>query len=346
MKNNCLVFKGAYDIELLEKDLPVQLEMNEVLVKIKATGICGTDIGIVSGNYLAAKPNIVIGHESSGIVVAMGEKVKNTKIGSRVFINPTYYCEQCLYCRTGRQNHCAEKAHTETGVSQDGTFSNYYITEERFLYEMNDEITFAEASLAEPLSCVLTGVNQLKNVRMDARALIFGAGPMGILYAHALALHGLKGTIIEISEKRLELLKHVLPKEWGASSSLAEAQAAIPNEEFDLIIDTSSSMLKTSLQHLARGGEILLVGLRNQQVEINPMCLADKSQSIIGSIDTIGTFNIACDLINHKRLPAKDLITDQFNLVNYKEAFEKVGVNFNHKVVTPNASGIKVVILQ
>lgn len=346
MKNKSLVWNRAFDLKTVYKNCSRKLTGREVLVEIKATGICGTDLAIIAGRYPAAKTGVTIGHESAGVVVAIGPEVNTTRVGARVFINPTYYCTDCLYCRTNRSNHCSEKIYTESGVSKDGTFAKYYVTDQRFLYEMNDGISFAEASLAEPLSCVLTAFNQLNNIWNDARIILFGGGPIGLLFAHVLALKGLRGSIIEVSKARVELIEQVKPGHWQVFSSLIHMLDQSHDSEFDLIIDTSSRMLETGLQKLARGGEVLLIGLGDEVAKVNQMQLVDKSQRIIGSIDSIGTFNSACDMINKKRIPAAKLITHQFNIQDFVKAFAKVGLDLINKEMTSHLSAIKVILTQ
>lgn len=126
-----LVYKSAWDVALEERPVPEIKKDNDVLVRIRATGVCGTDLGIISGKYHAV-PSTILGHESAGDVIAVGSAVSSLQPGDRVVIDPTYYCGQCEMCRTGRQNHCTHKAVTETGVSADGTFTDYYVTEDRF----------------------------------------------------------------------------------------------------------------------------------------------------------------------------------------------------------------------
>ncbi len=138
-----IVYNSEWDIKL-RRPVPTITKSNQVLVKIKATGICGTDLGIISGKYQAST-SVILGHESAGEVFQVGEEVSNLKIGDRVIIDPTYYCGNCNMCRTGRQNHCEYKGVTETGVSSDGTFTDFYVTEERFLYKLADHVTYEEA---------------------------------------------------------------------------------------------------------------------------------------------------------------------------------------------------------
>src|SRR5262245_42130213 len=100
---------------VLDRDEPTIRAPNDVLIRVAATGICGTDLGIATGQY-AATQGVILGHEFSGTVVATGDDVKNVRPGDRVFVDPTFFCGQCDQCTSGRPNHCEAKSSTETGV--------------------------------------------------------------------------------------------------------------------------------------------------------------------------------------------------------------------------------------
>ncbi len=329
-------------MELTEREQPTIQSPNELLIKVAATGICGTDLGIASGQYSATQ-GVILGHEFAGTVVATGDKVSSFKEGSRVFVDPTYFCGKCDMCTTDRPNHCDDKTQTETGVSADGAFASFYVTTDRFLLPMKDTTSFEAATLAEPLSCALTGVNQVKT-RPDDQTVILGGGTMGIMYAHALSLKGVRGTVVDISPDRLALTKDALPQGWLVAGSLEEATAAFKNSRCDLVVDTSSVMTPKIIPNLNRGGRIILVGLRRNTAQIDPAELADKSISLVGSIDSIGTFPLACRLIDQGRLPTDKIITGSYGLSDFKQAFAELGVDLQAKRKTASARQIKILL--
>jgi threonine dehydrogenase-like Zn-dependent dehydrogenase len=339
-----LVYEGPWTVSLRQHPGPRAPAGGEVVVRVRATGICGTDLGIISGGYPASRP-VVLGHESAGEVVAVGPGVGSLRVGSRVAIDPTFYCGFCRMCRTGRQNHCEQKAHTETGVSRDGTFAPLYLTEERFLYELDDHVGFEEATLTEPLSCVLTGVQQL-SLRPALRTLVLGGGPIGLLYACVLALHGISGGLVELSEPRRALGAGVL-EGWWLAPSLDEAAARGGDEGggFDLIVDTTGQLAEPALGLLARGGQLLLVGLRHGRASFDPGVIADRSLRIVGSIDSLGTFADACRLIANGSIPARRLVTHAFPLERFGEALQLLGCDVARRCLEPSARALKAVIL-
>lgn len=339
-----LVYKGPWQIALENRAIPKLHNKTDVLVKVRATGVCGTDIGIISGEYDAEAP-IILGHESAGEVVEIGNEVRHLKVGDRVVIDPTYYCGFCSMCRTGRTNHCEHKIGTETGVSRDGTFAPYYATEERFLFKMPEHTSFEAASLTEPLSCVLTGINQLR-IRQDLRTLVLGAGPMGVLYTFGLSLQGIVGGLVEASDARRELCEEVVDPHWKLFKSLEEAQEILSpiDAKFDLIVDTTGVLAEKSIPLLARGGQLLLVGLREGKATFNPREITDKSLSVIGSIDSLGTFSSAKHLIDSGLVPAEKIVTHRMSVDKFDVALSLLGCNVNeHRRGIP-APALKVVM--
>ncbi|WP_367867441.1 zinc-binding dehydrogenase [Pedobacter sp. WC2423] len=335
-----IVYNGAWDIQLKEREEPVITAADEVIVEIKATGICGTDLSIISGEYNAS-PRVIIGHESAGIIVAKGSGVETCSVGQRVIIDPTFYCGYCENCRKGLRNHCLLKSSTEAGVSIDGTFTKYFKTTKQFIYPLNDNIPFEQGAMSEPLSCVLTAVKKLA-VTPYMRTAILGGGPIGLLFYMALTQHGIQeGVVYEASRDRIKLIEenNVLSKNWKIEPSF------IPQKnQYDLIIDTTGSLLEKSMQSIADGGKICMMGLRNNQQTINAREIADRSISIIGSIDSMDTFRHAVDLINKGSLGLEKIITNEYGLDDFTSAIKDLGCDMDTKVRSNHISSLKSVI--
>ncbi|KIO77763.1 hypothetical protein TH53_07505 [Pedobacter lusitanus] len=335
-----IVYNGAWDIQLKDREEPIITAADEVIVEIKATGICGTDLSIISGEYQAS-PRVIIGHESAGIIVAKGDGVESCTIGQRVIIDPTYYCGYCENCRKGLRNHCLLKSSTEAGVSIDGTFTRYFKTTKQFIYPLYDHIPFEQGAMSEPLSCVLTAVKKLA-VTPFMRTAILGGGPIGLLFYMALTQHGIQeGVVYEASRDRIKLIEenNVLSKNWKIEPSF------IPQKnQYDLIIDTTGTLLEKSMQAIADGGKISMMGLRNNQQTINPREIADRSISIIGSIDSMDTFRHAVDLINKGNLGLEKIITNEYNLDDFESAIRHLGCDVNKRERSNQISSLKSVI--
>lgn len=344
---SAIFYRAVWDVEYTGMLPPTLASSDDVIVQVRATGICGTDIGIISGQY-HARSGVVLGHESTGTVVKLGSDVRNLRQGDRVVINPTFYCNDCRMCRTGRSNHCEAKPLTEAGVSADGTFAEYYRTKARFLHPLPSQLSYAAGSLTEPLSCCLTGVDQL---RLDStlRTVVVGSGPMGMLYAWALATRGVSGVVTEISPSRRLVAGPLLPPGWRMAESLASAVEMAGDGEplIDLVVDTSGASLASALNYLARGGQVLLVGLKAGEQVVHPGTIADRSWSIIGSIDTLGNnFEKALGLLASNEVPGDRLVTHKVPMSGYIEAFGLVGCDLRNKKLGPPDRALKVVLMQ
>ena len=339
------VYRDSWDASIEEIATLESPTSDEVLIEIMATGICGTDVGILSGAY-SAESGTVLGHESSGVVVEIGSNVTEFEVGDRVVIDPTYYCGQCRLCRTNRQNHCLSKHGTETGVSRDGTFAHFHKTTSSFLHKIPDTLSFEAASLTEPLSCTLTGIAQL-NLHAAKRVIVLGGGPMGVLYCWGLASKGLSGVLVENAPERQELCKSILGKDWSIFSSLDDAGAYFSEENtpFDIVIDTTGKLAGPAIEKLERGGQYLAVGLKAHKETLSIDSFADRSLSLIGSIDSLNnSFSEALALIQSGIVPADKLVTHKFPLSDIEKGFELIGCDLHDKKLQPPKNALKVVI--
>lgn len=159
-----------------EIEVPVP-KRDEVLIEVKAVGICGTDAHLYLGDYANPYPTIP-GHEFSGIVAAVGENVKNFKLGQRVACDPNIYCESCDNCKQNKQNYCLD--YKGLGNHVPGAFQQYMVINERCVYDIGN-LSFTEASFIEPLACVLHG-HDIVRPHFGEKVLILGAGPIGLMH--------------------------------------------------------------------------------------------------------------------------------------------------------------------
>ncbi|MDJ1158079.1 alcohol dehydrogenase catalytic domain-containing protein [Chelatococcus sp. SYSU_G07232] len=319
------VYRGPWRAAIEEWPEPGIARDEDVLVAIRATGICGTDVGIVAGHYVASAP-VVLGHETAGVVVAVGAQVEDFVPGDRVVVDPTYFCGRCRYCATGRPNHCVHKPGTETGVSADGAFAPLYRTEARFLRKLKPSTPFRLAILTEPTSCALTGLKQVGALD-GRRALVFGCGPMGLIYASLLDHRGAGGVLVDGSAHRRAVAEAIFGRRWTV---VADGEAAVDairrsHGAVDVAVEASGVGLSHLLEVIDRGGKIVLVALRSRPVEIVPSALTDRSVSLIGSIDTIGTFDEALEAVETGVVPASTIVDATVPFKEIEEGFRLVG---------------------
>jgi threonine dehydrogenase-like Zn-dependent dehydrogenase len=247
-------------------------------------------------------------------------------------------------CRTGRANHCLYKSSTEAGVSCDGAFAPYYCAEARSLHRLADTVGFDEAVLVEPLSCALTGVSRLR-LRPDLIAVVIGGGPMGVLCAYALSIAGLQGAIVERSEHRRVATVGAVPSGFSVHESLAGAIVAVGWQgACDVVVDTTGTQAQEALSVLAPGGQVLAIGLGRGQATIDPARMADRSISLIGSIDSLGTFAAAAHLVTCGRVPAPRILSASFPLADFKSALADLGCHLDRQVRGVPGRALKLVL--
>ncbi|HEX8627871.1 MAG TPA: alcohol dehydrogenase catalytic domain-containing protein [Catenuloplanes sp.] len=334
-----LKYRAPWDIAVRTVDDLHIVGPDDVVVDVACCGICGTDLAIAAGTYPVAVPGVTLGHEATGVVAEIGADVDTIKIGDRVVINPTPYCGTCRMCRTQRINHCVNKAGTESGVSYDGAFADRYRTTAQFVHPLPDDVSLEAAALTEPLSCVLSGVRKIQPPTMAAFTYVFGAGPLGVLYAWALWLRGLSPVVIETSPARLAYAGKCLPDGVPAYASLGEARNdhfGDPAAPLDVVVDTTSMLLQELYPQLACGGTFLSIGLKRKDMTIDGMHLADRSLSVIGSIDSLhGSFAEAYHLVTTGRIPTERLVSHVIPLTEYRTAFATLGCDLDARSVTP-----------
>ncbi|PKH23678.1 zinc-binding dehydrogenase [Enterobacterales bacterium CwR94] len=343
-----LKFNTVWDITPVEVPSLKCIDADDVVVAIEVCGICGTDVGIITGDYPVAVPGTTLGHESTGTVLAIGRDVSRFKPGDRVVINPTYSCGACRMCQIGNLNHCEQKHGTEAGVSYDGTFADQYLTKESALLALDDHVSFEAGALTEPLSCTLTGVDKLNITHSGLRAAVIGAGPMGLLYLWSLHLRGITAFLVEKNPHRLAFARGVLPDGCRRYTDFAEAMACEYGNDalLDLCVDTTGYLTETVFARLAPGGKLLNVALKDATAKLDVLKIADKSLSIIGSIDSLNnSFERAYALIRDGKIPAEKLVSHCFPFDDYRLAFATVGCDIDGKTPRPiTEPGCKVML--
>ncbi|MEE3651280.1 MULTISPECIES: zinc-dependent alcohol dehydrogenase [unclassified Brenneria] len=334
-----LKYYQTWQVDITETPEPTCSEADDVIVDIAVCGICGTDVGIISGDYPVAQSGVTIGHEASGVVAKVGNGVTRFKPGDRVVINPTYSCKQCRMCQTGNPNHCEKKMGTEAGVSYDGAFANQYRAKEAFLRKLDDHVTMREAALTEPLSCTITGVDKLAITHTNIRAAVAGAGPMGMLYLWVLHQRGVEAFMVEKNPHRYQFASDSLPPSsriYDDFEQALEQEYGSRNSQIDLVVDTTGQLTELIFEHLAPGGKLLNVALKDKHATLDVLKIADKSLSIIGSIDSLNnSFERAYAMIRDGEVPAERLISHEIAFADYQRAFRLVGCDIANKTMAP-----------
>lgn len=228
---------------------------DEVVIRVHASGICHTDIDVLYGRYGTSTYPLVPGHEYAGEIVDTGENVTNFKSGDSVVVDPNIHCGECRACKKGLTNLCDKLG--AYGVTVNGGFAEFSVVHQDNIVSMPD-MSYEVAALAEPVGCVLNGLDAVDTGTMD-NALIFGAGPIGMLMALSLRTRGVNDiTIADIDESRLELAES-----FGLKSVVASSDLSAIEKSFDFTADATGvpAVAEKLINYSANGGSVLFFGV-------------------------------------------------------------------------------------
>lgn len=335
------VFYGKQDIRV--ESMPERLpEAGEVMIQVKACGVCGTDLHIYEGAQGAAKttPPTILGHEFSGLVCKTGLGVKSVKVGDRVCVDPNDMCGECRYCREGLGHFCERMIGIGTTVN--GGFAEYCTVREKQVYLIPDHLSFEEAAMAEPIACCLHGMD-LTHVRAGQTVLIVGGGTIGLIMMQLAKRCGAAVTIVA----EPILAKREMALQLGAdiafdplTQEIDEILAAHGVSCVDAAIECVGSVntMKYAIEHTSRGGTAMLFGLTSPdaRMDILPFELFKNEVSIKASFINPYTQGRAVALLSHGKIDVKSLITDVVCLKDINDIFAEQKYKGRGKIiVTP-----------
>ncbi|MCD6546671.1 MAG: alcohol dehydrogenase catalytic domain-containing protein [Thermotogae bacterium] len=338
MKGKAAVLGLDRKISIVEREVPKPKE-GEVLINVKACGVCRTDHHIYHGQFNIKQP-VVLGHEFSGVVVGVGKGVKDFKEGDKVAAHPIIACGKCEYCVSGHSNLC-ENAKVLGGAGEDiydGGFQEYTVVPEKNLRKFVDSVDFEEAAFAEPLGCAVRGI-QKSRLSLGEKVLIIGAGPMGLLLTQLASIYGASLVIVsEIDEQ-----KRRIAEQLGANitidpktTDVVEFVKDITNGGVNLAIEAVGKVetFETAFKSLRKMGRAMIFGVPSDTAEYSiPLFpIYYKEYEIIGSYAiSYESFNIAVELLNNKRINVKPLISHRFKLDEILDAFDLMDRNIGLK---------------
>jgi L-iditol 2-dehydrogenase len=320
--NRCLYLDSRHNLELRERPVP-EPGTGEVLVKIQANGICGSDVHFYKegrlGNFIVTQP-YVPGHEASGTIALAGAGVKQFKEGDSVVIEPGIPCGCCFYCKSGRYNLCPDVVFL-SALPVNGTFCDYLVIPETALHPMPDGMDFHTAAVAEPAAVAVHAINRA-HVRNGASAVVAGTGPIGLLVLQAFKAAG-GGQVIctDISEKRLELAARL-----GADKVINVSRDGIPENAGEYVFETAGSAAVSSqlFTMAAPGGTVVQVGWPGGNiVSMNIANFLDKELNYLGVNRYANAFPAAIRYLADGRIRTDGLISHKYPLSRAVEAFQK-----------------------
>lgn len=324
-----VVLTEPYRFSTVERDRPTPAP-GEALLRVRAVGICGSDLHAYHGRQPFLTYPRVLGHEVAAEVVALGESAqaeaisRGISIGSRVCVDLVINCGTCYPCRVGRPNCCVNIQ--VMGVHVDGGFADYLTAPISRLYPIPDEISDDEAALIEPLTIGCQAIGR-GEVAAGETVLVIGAGPIGLVSLLAAKARGARIIISDLIDSRLALARKLGAEKTVNTSTenLLEAVTAFTHGEGANVVVEAVGIPATvlsSIEAVSSAGRVVLLGLGQRPVEIVPTTLIRKEIDIRASRMNSRRFPEALDLVARARLPLADLITHRMSLAEASQAFE------------------------
>lgn len=308
-----LVLTDYFHLELREVPTP-KPGPDELLVRVHACGICGSDVHGFDGRTGRRKPPIIMGHEASGVVTQIGEEVTQFRPGDRVTFDSTVYCGRCAYCARGEVNLCDNRR--VLGVScdeyrRDGAFADYVVVPERIVCKLPENVSYEQAAMIEPLSVALHAVDRAAP-KIGETAIIFGGGMIGLLILQVLRLTGLQQiVVIEPDQNRRRMAeafaadKVLPPDQWQAAlngSVSISAQLA-----FDAV--GINETVQAAVNTVAKGGRVVLVGNLQPDVSMPLQKVVTRELTLLGSCASKRDYPRCLNLIAQQRIDVDPLIS-------------------------------------
>lgn len=313
------------------------LGADDVLIRVHAAGICGTDLHIFKGEYEATYP-LIPGHEFSGEVAAVGENVRNFRVGDRVTADPNIPCNRCRYCQKNQPNQCLNLR--AIGVTQSGAFSEYVIAPEGNVFSI-DTMSYSEAALIEPLACVVWGLQRVE-VHPGDSALVLGAGPMGCLVTQGIKHAGAARVVVtDVVPWRLQLAEQLGATETVVADERQSVMlASIEPDGFDIVVDATGipRVLEGAFAYVKPRGKVWVFGVTPRGTLINfpPYEVFRRDLKIIGSFAVNRTFPQSIALIRSGAVQVGPLISHQLALDEFRQGLDiaehnpkRIKVHFN-----------------
>jgi len=315
------------------KDVPMPAYgEHEVLVRIKACAICGSDVHGYNGGSGRRIPPLIMGHEAAGVIAEVGIGVKGFVPGDRVTFDSTLYCGACGYCRSGRVNLCDNRR--VLGVScgdyrQHGAMAEYVAVPDYLLYRLPDSVSFEEAAAVEPLTIALHAVNRTR-LQIGDDVCVVGAGAIGQLIIKVLSIAGCGSiTAVDIDPDKL-----VLAMANGATSVICktgeEALTAVLEATGGRGMDAAfeavgiSGTVSTALQSVRKGGEVTLVGNIAAKIDFELQHAVTREIRLNGSCASSGEYAPCLKLLEQKKISLNDIISKRAPLSEGAEWFDRL----------------------
>lgn len=326
-----LVLAAASQLEYKDVAEP-EVGPEEVLIRVRACGICGSDVHGLDGSTGRRRPPIIMGHEAAGVIERLGQNVAGWQVGERVTFDSTIFCGHCGPCRAGRVNLCENRR--VLGVScadyrRDGAFAEFVTVPQHILYRLPESVTFAQAAMIEALAVAAHAVERPR-LRLGDTVVVVGAGMIGLLVLQVLKLKGC-GRIIALDVDPAKLRQ---AEKFGADlalpadreESLQQIRDLTAGRGADVVFDVVGlpASLRTALAAVRAGGTLTLVGNLATEVPLALQSVVTRELTVLGSCASSGEYPACLYLLASGRVDVDSLISATPPLAEGASWFERL----------------------
>ena len=314
-------------IELKEAD-PPEIKDNEILLRVKCIGICGSDIHVNHGTHPFTGYPVIQGHEFSAEVEKVGAGIKGIEPGKKATARPQIVCGKCRPCRRGDYNICDNLK--VQGFQAPGTAQDLFVTTEEMIVLLPDSFSFEQGALVEPAAVASHAVSRAGSLA-DKNIVVLGAGPIGNLVAQFARCRGTKNILVtDLSEFRLGIANKCCIDEISnaGKESLKDASKRVFGEQgFDVAFEAVGvkETIRDAVKTIEKGGKIVVIGVFSEQVETNMSIIGNNELQLIGTLMyKHEDYKKAVDLIGTGDIITEPLVSKHFPLEQYQDAYKYI----------------------
>ena len=326
-----LVLKEYRRFAVEDFAVPV-LQPDEVLVRVRACGICGSDVHGMDGSSGRRIPPLIMGHEAAGEISEVGSAVKNWRAGDRVTFDSTVYCGECWFCTRGKINLCDNRR--VLGVScgeyrRHGAFAEFVAVPQRILYRLPENLSFEQAAMVEAVSVAVHAVKRTP-LADDATTLVVGTGMIGLLVVQALRAAGCQHVIAtDLEESKLSLAKklgatHVIKADDAALLEKIRALTSGRGADAAFEVVGLPPTVKTAIEAVRKGGSVTLVGNLKPQADLPLQSVVTREITLIGTCASAGEYPECLELIAGGKINVTEFISATPPLTEGAQWFERL----------------------
>ena len=330
-----LLLKEYMKLEVTEVPEP-ELGPEDLLVRVRACGICGSDIHGIDGSTGRRIPPLVMGHEAAGVIAKVGSAVTDWKVNDRITFDSMISCGKCSFCRSGHMNLCDNRM--VLGVSygdyrRHGAFAEFVAVPQHICYKLPDELPFEHAALIEAVSVAVHAV-EVTPVRLGDTAVVVGAGMIGVLTVQAARNAGCSTVYaVDLDDAKLEMAVKLGATEGFNPKNcdpVAEILKRTNGKGADIVLEAvgATEPIKTAIACVRKGGTVTLIGNITPKIELNLQSVVTREIRLQGTCGSNGEYPACIDLLVKGLIKVDTIISERVSLEDAPRAFERL---YNHE---------------